>query len=96
MWIAVTVIAIVCVALIIVVRLALVGRRPVHEPQPEVVDPADAADEFPQPGEPSPRRTDGSAVPGSRAHRDQHREHHAQHDNPVEHPDRAERIDPPG
>lgn len=73
MWTAIVIIAVVAVVVIVAVRLALVGRRPVHEPQPEVADPSDA-DEFPAPGEPSPHRPDGSPVPGSRDDRRRHRD----------------------
>lgn len=65
MWITLIAIAAVCVVALVVVRVALVGQRPRHEAQPVVVDPADA-DEFPAPGEPTPRRADGSVPPGSR------------------------------
>lgn len=66
MWIALLVVAVVAVVLILLVRVILIGRRPTHGPQPEVTDPAAAADEFPAPGEPSPHYPDGSPVPGSR------------------------------
>lgn len=66
MWFAIVVIAVVCVVIIIAVRAALAGQRSRHEPQPEAVDPTVAAEEFPAPGEPTPRRADGSPPPGSR------------------------------
>jgi hypothetical protein len=64
-WTAIVIIAIISVILILAVRAALIGRRQVHEPEPVAVDPAEA-DRFPAPGEPAPRRADGSPVPGSR------------------------------
>lgn len=73
MWFAIVIVAIICVVIIVAVRAALAGQRARHEPQPEAVDPAAAADEFPEPGEPSPRRADGSPPPGSRDDRAQKR-----------------------
>ncbi len=66
MWIMILIAALVAVAVIVVVRVVLIGRRATHGPQPEVVDPTAAVDEFPAPGEPSPHYPDGTPVPGSR------------------------------
>ena len=46
-------------------------RKPKSESQPEVEGGA-RADEFPEPGAPSPHRADGSPVPGSRDDRHDH------------------------
>ena len=46
-------------------------RQPKSETQPEVRGGAQA-DEFPEPGQASPHRPDGSPVPGSRDQRHEH------------------------
>lgn len=65
MWTVLVIVLVVGAAVVLAVRAALVGRRPVHEPQPEVMEPGDSRD-FPAPGEPTPRRSDGMPPPGSR------------------------------
>lgn len=61
------IVGIVAVVVVIAIRVALVGRRRRPADQPEVMDPEHS--DFPRPGEPSPRRPDGSPVPGSREDR---------------------------
>ena len=67
-----TVIAILSVlAAAMVVVAVVVGGRRTPRGDLDVVDPADA-DEFPDLGEPSPRRSDGRPMPGSREDRQRH------------------------
>lgn len=73
MWTVVLIVALVAVAVIVVVRVILIGRRPTHGPQQEVADASTAAKEYPAPGEPSPCHADGSPVPGSRDDRQRKR-----------------------
>lgn len=65
MWTFIIIASLIAVLAIIAVRLALVRRTPTHEPQREVIDPS-AAEQFPEPGQESPHRPDGSPIPGSR------------------------------
>jgi hypothetical protein len=72
MWTAITIIGIVSALIIIAVRLAVAGRRRNKRlEQEQMIDPHD--DRFPEPGtHTSPHRADGSPVPGSEEHRNQH------------------------
>lgn len=65
MWTVLAIVLVVGVVTVLVVRAALAGRSPRREPQPEVLEPRDAA-AFPAPGEPTRPRPDGSPPPGSR------------------------------
>ena len=66
------VLAVIGVAVVVAMyAFAQPRRRPKADTQPTVPGGA-RADEFPDPGAPSPHRADGSPVPGSREDRHDH------------------------
>jgi hypothetical protein len=69
MWTLITILSLLAAA-VMITALVMGGRR-TPRGDVDVVDPADAGD-FPDLGEPSPRRSDGRPVPGSREDRQRH------------------------
>lgn len=72
MWTMLIVVAVLAAGGLLVARMVLAGRRPAHDAQAEPVDAESASDDFPAPGEPSPHRSDGRPIPGSRDDRREH------------------------
>ena len=66
------IVALIGIAVVVGMYISAQSRqKPKSESQPEVPGGA-RPEEFPEPGEPSPHRADGSPVPGSREDRHDH------------------------